>query len=250
MRFCNMGLFNNENKDYGKAQKEAEKRRENEIKLGVTGYDFECTLHEKRMSAFGGQKEDIVDGFCFVKEDRLIIKKFSVWMKSQMGDKVVPYANINAIDYDKAGKFHITSSIVISISGFDSIILKYTTEDNFRLLHDAWLNFNNPANESTSGYQAPVDVPKFSAADELLKYAELYERGLLTKEEFDLKKEQLLNQKEVYASEPVEETSLKSQFLEESNEIIGIDRPRFCGKCGAPIDSDSIFCSNCGNKLN
>ncbi|MBR5503327.1 MAG: winged helix-turn-helix domain-containing protein [Methanobrevibacter sp.] len=34
---------------------------------------------------------------------------------------------------------------------------------------------------------------QFSPADELLKYAELFERGYLTKEEFDKKKEELLN---------------------------------------------------------
>ena len=34
---------------------------------------------------------------------------------------------------------------------------------------------------------------QFSPADELLKYAELFERGYLTKDEFDKKKEELLN---------------------------------------------------------
>ena len=206
-------------------------------KLGVVGYDFKCTLHEKRMSTWGGQKEDIVDGYCFVNEDRLIIKKISVWMKSQMGDKVIPYSKINAIDYDKAGKFHITSSIVISISGFDSIILKFTTEEDFRQLHDAWLSFNNRPSEPASNYQEIFEAPKFSAADELLKYAELYEKGLLTKEEFDLKKEQLLNKKEVYVTESTEDHSLKSQFLE--NDAMRSDTPKFCSNCGTPLDEDS-----------
>ncbi len=36
-------------------------------------------------------------------------------------------------------------------------------------------------------------IIKFSPADELLKFAELFERGHITKEEFDRKKEELLN---------------------------------------------------------
>lgn len=213
-------------------QEKIEKSRRSEIKLGVEGYDFSCVLHEKRMSTFGGQKEDVLNGYCFINEDRLIVKKISVFTKSKMGDKVVPYANINAIDFDNAGKFHVTSSIVISISGFDSIILKNTTEENFRLLHDAWLNFNNKSNESIPTI---IETNKVSNADELLKYAELYERGLLTKEEFDMKKTQLLG------------TSNNNPISEEESE--DLDRPNFCSNCGYEIERGSKFCPSCGNKI-
>ena len=71
-----------------------------------------------------------------------------------------------------------------------------------------------------------------SAADELLKYAELYEKGLLTKDEFEIKKEELLN----------------NGNAESSN--IPEDKPKFCPNCGNPIEDDeSKFCVNCGAKL-
>ncbi|MBE6047742.1 MAG: hypothetical protein E7213_04940 [Clostridium sp.] len=105
-----------------------------------------------------------------------------------MGDKIIPYANINAIDYDKAGAFHITSSIVISISGFDSIVLKHTTEENFQLLYEAWINFNSKTNQQ----QVTNETTQTSNADELIKYAQLYKEGLLTEEEFEAKKKELL----------------------------------------------------------
>ncbi len=178
-----------ENSNPKKIQENAKKAEKAQKILGVEGYDFACTLHEKRMSAFGNQKEDVINGFCFVNEDRLIIKKISVFTKADMGDKIIPYEKINAIDYDKAGKFHVTSSIVISISGFDTIILKNINDENFKLLQNAWLNFNDKSNESNNTI---IESNRSTNADELLKYAELYKQGLLTEEEFEAKKKELL----------------------------------------------------------
>ena len=166
----------------------SEKDRQKALQLGVENFDFKCSLHEKRMSTFGNQKEDIVEGYCILHEDKLVIKKFSVWKKSPMGDKIIPYSNINAIDFDKAHSFHVTSSIVISISGFEPIILKHTNEQDFQRLNEAWLNYNNSSVES----QTVIQKSEISAADELLKYAELYKQGLLTEEEFEAKKKELL----------------------------------------------------------
>lgn len=170
------------------AEIQAEKDRQKAMQLGVIGYDFKCQLHEQRVSTLGNVKEDIIDGYCFVEEDKLTIKKISIFLKSQMGDKIIPYANINAIDYDKAGAFHITSSIVISTTGFDAVVLKHTTEENFQLLYEAWLNFNTKPNEQ----QVTNETPQTSNADELIKYAQLYKEGLLTEEEFEAKKKELL----------------------------------------------------------
>lgn len=64
-------------------------------------------------------------------------------------------------------------------------------------------------------------------ADALLKYAELYEKGLITREEFDLKKEQLL-----YSNEPVTD-----------NKIV------YCSNCGEAMDHDSNFCTKCGSEI-
>ena len=216
-----------ENGNPKKIQEKNEKINNELIKLGVENCDFSCTLHEQRMSTFGNKKEDVVNGYCYVNEDRIIIKKRSVFRKSDMGDKVIPYAKINAIDYDKAAGFHVTSSIVISVSGFNPVVMKNTTEENFRLLHDAWINFNSKSDAPTPTI---IETNKPSDADELLKYAELFEKGLLTKEEFDMKKAELMG----------------TSNTESQNN----NAPKFCSNCGNPIDSESKFCSNCGNSIN
>lgn len=158
------------------------------VKAGVEDRDFSCVLYEERRSGFNNKKENLVKGFCYVNEDKLVIKKLSFFKSRDLGDKVIPYGNINAIDYDKqvVGR---TSGIVISVSGFKPIVLQGATDENFQLLNDAWLNFNKKSNESV---QKIVETNTLTNADELLKYAELYEKGLLTDEEFAAMKKKII----------------------------------------------------------
>ena len=72
--------------------------------------------------------------------------------------------------------------------------------------------------------------------DILIKYFDMFEKGLITREEFELKKKELFNNKNNG------ETHLKSEYLQQ-------DKPKFCPNCGTPTDNDSNFCTNCGNKL-
>lgn len=65
--------------------------------------------------------------------------------------------------------------------------------------------------------------------DRLLRAAELHERGLLTKEEFE---------------------EIKNRFMKHNSEET--QKPsshNFCPKCGTKIDKYSKFCTNCGYKL-
>ncbi len=177
-----------ENGNPDKKAKFEEKNQNNAIRLGVEGYDFQCSLNEIRTNTFGKKKEEVSIGYCFVKEDCLIIKKFSAIRKNPMGDKVLPFSNINAIDFDKAHGLQMTSSIVIAISGLPPVVLKNTRTNNFKLLHDAWVNFNNKSNEPVP----TVIESKSTAADELLKWHDLYEKGVISEEEFEQKKQELL----------------------------------------------------------
>lgn len=161
-----------------------------EVEMGISGYDFSCTLYEIRQGTFG-KNEDVVKGYCFIEKDKLTIKKISSWLKHDKGNKIIPFSNINAIDYDKAGGLQLTSSIVIGISGIPPIVLRHTSEKDFELLHQAWLDYKNPSNKEPVLDQGTVET-KVSSADELMKYAELYEKGLLTEEEFNEIKKKLL----------------------------------------------------------
>lgn len=171
-----------------KIEKKNKKIQRELVKAGVEDRDFSCVLYEERRSGFNNKKENLVKGFCYVNEDKLVIKKLSFFKSRDLGDKVIPYGNINAIDYDKqvVGR---TSGIVISVSGFKPIVLQGVTDENFQLLNDAWLNFNKKSNESV---QKIVETNTLTNADELLKYAELYEKGLLTDEEFAAMKKKII----------------------------------------------------------
>ena len=171
-----------------KIEKKNKKIQRELVKAGVEDRDFSCVLYEERRSGFNNKKENLVKGFCYVNEDKLVIKKLSFFKSRDLGDKVIPYGNINAIDYDKqvVGR---TSGIVISVSGFKPIVLQGATDENFQLLNDAWLNFNKKSNESV---QKIVETDTLTKSDELLKYAELYEKGLLTDEEFAAMKKKII----------------------------------------------------------
>ena len=171
-----------------KIEKKNKKIQRELVKAGVEDRDFSCVLYEERRSGFNNKKENLVKGFCYVNEDKLVIKKLSFFKSRDLRDKVIPYGNINAIDYDKqvVGR---TSGIVISVSGFKPIVLQGATDENFQLLNDAWLNFNKKSNESV---QKIVETNTLTKSDELLKYAELYEKGLLTDEEFAAMKKKII----------------------------------------------------------
>ena len=66
--------------------------------------------------------------------------------------------------------------------------------------------------------------------DILIKYFEMLEKGLITREEFDLKK------KEIY----VDNSLLNQDSVQES----------YCSNCGTKLVRNSNFCHNCGNTVN
>lgn len=152
--------------------------------------------------------------------------------------QVVLYKDVKKVVLGERGFVHTLATIitksgqnfVYKITSVQASAFKSIIEDN--IVEDAQM----PVTENVQS----------SNNDELLfKYAELYEKGLLTKKEFEMKKEQLLNKNEVPAIELNEESSSNSENIDP----IEIDVPKFCGNCGHPIASDSKFCSNCGNKI-
>lgn len=167
----------------------AQKNREQAKKIGITGFDFKCQLYEERQNIYGNSQKEFMDAYCYVEEDKIVVKKVALITKSDMGDKIVPYANIKSIDFDNKGDFHVTSSIVISLGGLESIILRDTTEEDFKVVNEAWQKYTFRSNTPT---QIVNNAPQSTNADELLKYAQLYNQGLLTKEEFEAKKKELL----------------------------------------------------------
>lgn len=219
------------------------KQGEIEKKFGVDLTNkqwFQCNIEEVKYSTFTNQPVRNVDrAYVIINEDSFEIIKESVFLKSKMGTRKLYFYNITSVDYDARGLLHASSSVIINTKSAEHVQLKFVTKENFDLMNNA---FESYLEETHKPQPAPIqqNISTTSAADELLKYAELYEKGLLTKEEFDLKKSELLSNNQPIVEQPssIDETD----FIKES-------KNKFCTNCGSEVDIDSIFCTNCGARL-
>ena len=196
-------------------------------------YDFSCSIDEIRTNWAGNKKEDRIKCHVRVLDDKLIIQKTGLLIKSDLGNRIIYFSDISSIDFDKAGLLHLTNSINIILRGGEHITLINVNESNFNLINVKWRNYKGIQHKSqTQIISQPIqqEIPQntknpSSEADELLKIAELYEKGLLTEEEFNSFKQKLLG------------NSVESSA-------------KFCGNCGAKVSPDSKFCTECGTQIN
>ena len=147
---------------------------------------FKCTLEERRYSTFSNTNERRVEtGYVILNDEYLEICKEGVFIKSNLGSRKVYLKNVASIDFDKRGIFDLSSSVIINLKSSEFVELKNINKDDAESLvklYEEFINRENaPANNTTS------------SADELMKYAELYEKGLLTEEEFNQIKKNILN---------------------------------------------------------
>ena len=233
-------------KNLKKERKEAEKRVKNfekendkirkledKFNIDLTGKEwFECSIEEVKYSTFNNQPRRNIDtAYVVINNDYVEILKESLIIKSNMGSRKLFYDNITSIDYDARGRLHASSSMIINTKSAEHIQLKHVDEKNYNLLHDAFENFMKKPSETTI-------IPQSSKADDLVKYAELYEKGLISEAEFNKMKNEIIHGE----SNPNFKEEVESDYKEENN--------NFCTNCGSKVDLDAIFCPSCGNKLN
>lgn len=140
-----------------------------------------------------------------VYEDRIVIKHKGVLNLMAMGihgDKTIYYSDLTAIQFKAGGMLagHIQFSVlggnesrggVLSASG-DENTVTFNADKNreAQTIHEY---LNNKLKEIKTGKNAPiVQSVAVSVADELKKFKELLDMGVITQEEFDTKKKQLL----------------------------------------------------------
>ena len=181
-------LFNQQN-----LQTKLENERKLEQKFGVPFQNrvwFKCTVDEMRHSTFSNTNDrDIVDGYVFVEDTFLEIVKESVFLKSKMGTRKIFYDNIASIDHDAKGRLNLSSSLEIYLKSSDRVQLKHVNKGMVDLVTG---KYNEYMESKINGNAENVTNASTSNVDELMKYADLYERGLLTQEEFEQKKKELL----------------------------------------------------------
>ncbi len=118
----------------------------------------------------------------------IVIRKLSTLRKKERGEQKIPYENIVSTDYDTSGTLSIISGVDLTLKGSETVSLNTTTngsaESFYNLITDIVNNYNKTPQNNT-----PVQT---SNADELKKWFDLYNAGVITKEEFETKKKELL----------------------------------------------------------
>ena len=116
-----------------------------------------------------------------------------MFSKLDKGSKTVLFQDVTSIDLDLGITYNY---IVLTMAGSPGVILqqydKKQIQKFYDLLHYKFQTFktdfnNNNANNNQIHVSSPV-----SDTDELLKWHELKEKGVITEEEFEAKKKQIL----------------------------------------------------------
>ena len=207
----------------GQIQPNSEKEMDLEQKFGIPFQNrswFECTIEEMKYSTFSNtNRRDVDHAYVIVEDEYIEIVKESVFLKTNMGHRKVYFQNIASIDYDARGKFHASNGLIINLKSSEHVQLKNVPESWVKYVTDKFEQFLSVGNDNAvNSRENRNDV------DNLMKYAELYEKGLLTKEEFDLKKDEIMGTQNVVS-------------------------PKFCTNCGNSLSPDTKFCPNCGTPI-
>ncbi len=155
--------------------------------------EFKCSIKEEKSGfGVGNRKKDLLHAVVTLHDDYILIEKNSLWRGKDRGSKKILYQDISSVDFDKPSTLNFTYSIELTVSGSNQIVLgspqKEDSEDFYnRLSHtvkDYKLYLNSRGKES---YQNNSD------ADELRKWHKLMEDGIISVEEFNTKKRELLD---------------------------------------------------------
>ena len=156
---------------------------------------------EKAVFEFDGGVGDKLTVF----EDRIVIKHKGVLNFMAMGingDKIVYFTDITGVQFKPGGMVngHLQFSMlggneskggILNAAG-DENTITFTAQKN-REAQDIHEYLTNKLRELKTAKNTPiVQAAPTSAADELKKFKELLDMGIITQEEFDAKKKQLL----------------------------------------------------------
>lgn len=141
---------------------------------------FTALIREERFGVSTDSKTKTNQIHGIIHDTGFEFNKTGVMIKTDLGERKVQFNNVISVDLDKSGYLHAMSNVnvrmrdgeVISIGGTADVC-----ETIYNFMNTKWSMYQKNSNNN---------------ADELMKYAELYEKGLLTKEEFENKKKEIL----------------------------------------------------------
>lgn len=148
---------------------------------------FHCLINEERQTLLRGKTTESQKATVHVYQDRIVIDKQGVF-KSDKGTKTVLFQDITSVDLDMSMTFNY---IVLTMAGSGGVTLKsadpFLVERFYDLLLYKFNQFKSASNDSNGG-----PVGSVSSADELERWHDLLMKGVITQEEFEVKKKELL----------------------------------------------------------
>lgn len=157
------------------------------------------------------QPLDVLDGgakdILYLYEDHVVISHRGALNALSMGvkgDKTIYYTDITSVQYKKpaltAGYLQFSlpggkedrGGVFSAVSDENTITLKAGDGRITAKAEQVLEMLNQKIREAKSGTHAATVVQQTSAADEIKKFKELLDMGVITQEEFDAKKKQLL----------------------------------------------------------
>lgn len=161
------------------------------------------------------------NGTVLVYDDRVVIRRtgmFALATQGIKGDTVFFYHTLSGIDYKKPGLFNgylrfVTAGTLpyVSQTGWfsspqdqlndpNTVVLRAfnsrvpaQSEEIYNFILKKINEYNSKPFHEQYKSNIPVPTNNFSGADEIAKYKRLYDEGVITYEDFERKKRQILN---------------------------------------------------------
>jgi hypothetical protein len=145
-------------------------------------------MGEIRTGMLGQQKLELQKSMAVLMENEMVITKQSLFMGRDRGEKRIRYDDITTADLDRKGWFS-PGAIQIYMSGHNFTIRK----NKAKKLEPFYEELLRKIHESKDKKTAINTAVESSSADELAKFAKLKDEGIITEEEFEAKKKEILN---------------------------------------------------------
>ena len=154
---------------------------------------YKCEINEGRFGLDSERDNERYKALITLHDDYLEIKKGSYWRNKDRGSKEILYSKITTVDLD-IGTFKL-NAIEITVSGSDIITLLGGTNTEITTFYNhlkETIREYNLNKEKETVTPNIINNNQISDADELMKWHQMMEQGIITEEEFEHKKKEIL----------------------------------------------------------
>ncbi|MDD1774268.1 MAG: SHOCT domain-containing protein [Methanobacterium sp.] len=152
------------------------------------GLSINGMITEERVGFSGQHSTDMQQATVTLTEDKLVIKKKSFLGESDRGEKHIRYEDITTVDLDK--KVLLTPGAIQIYTNSGQFTIR---KNKAHKLEPFFKNLSKKVDQAKKINKSPL-ISEKSAADELRKFAELRDDGIITEEEFQAKKKEIMNE--------------------------------------------------------